>query len=169
MATVLAGAIGAGVIVCTAVMSILGNVITTPMNTSRRLLALEQIGTLPRWFGVIHPGSGIPRNAVVFTYAVALLLAMSGGFAVLAVLSVAARLVVYLACAAALPVVRRRRGLPVSAGMTVTVAAALAICLLLIAQSDLKAWASLAAAVAIGFAVKWIAAQAIAPEGAAAG
>ncbi|MEI6642352.1 MAG: APC family permease [Novosphingobium sp.] len=169
MATVLAGAIGAGVIVCTAVMSILGNVITTPMNTSRRLLALEQIGTLPRWFGVIHPGSGIPRNAVVFTYAVALLLAMSGGFAVLAVLSVAARLVVYLACAAALPVVRRRRGLPVSAGMTVTVAAALAICLLLIAQSDLKAWASLAAAVAIGFVIKWIAAQAIAPEGAAAG
>lgn len=169
MATVLAGAIGAAVIVGTAVMSILGNVITTPMNTSRRLLALEQIGMLPRWFGVIHSASGIPRNAVVFTYAVVALLAMSGGFAALAVLSVAARLVVYLACSAALPVVRRRRGLPVPARLIAVVIAALAICLLLIAQSDLKAWAALALAIAIGFAIKWIAAQAIAPDGALVG
>jgi len=45
-------------------VSILGNIVTTPMNTSRRLLALERIGTPPRWFGVIHAGSGMPRNAV---------------------------------------------------------------------------------------------------------
>jgi basic amino acid/polyamine antiporter, APA family len=160
MGTVLAGGIGAAAIITAAVFSILGNIITTPMNTSRRLLALEQIGMLPRWFGVIHAGSGIPRNAVVFTYAVAALLALSGGFAALAVLSVAARLVVYLACAAALPVVRRRRGMPVPARLIVIVAAALAIGLLLIAQSDLKAWAALALAISIGFAIKGVAAPA---------
>ena len=159
MATVLAGSVGAATIVITVVFSIFGNVITTPMNTSRRLLALEQIGMLPRWFGMIHPGSGIPRNAVVFTYAVVALLAMSGGFAALAVLSVAARLVVYLACAAALPVVRRRRGLPVPAGMAAVVAAALLICLLLIAQSDLKAWLGLMLAIGIGFGIKCIASR----------
>lgn len=158
MGAVLAGGIGAAAIIAAAVFSILGNVITTPMNTSRRLLALEQIGMLPRWFGVIHAGSGIPRNAVVFTYAVVALLAMSGGFAALAVLSVAARLVVYLACAAALPVVRKRRGLPMPAAMIAVVGAALAICLLLIAQSDLKAWLGLLLAVVIGFVIKWIAA-----------
>jgi amino acid transporter len=97
---------------------------------------------------------------VVFTYAVAALLALSGGFAALAVLSVAARLVVYLACAAALPVVRRRRGMPVPARLIVIVAAALAIGLLLIAQSDLKAWAALALAISIGFAIKGVAAPA---------
>ena len=167
MATVLAGAIGAAVIVGTAVISILGNMITTPMNTSRRLLALEQIGMLPRWFGVIHAGSGIPRNAVVFTYTVVALLALSGGFAALAVLSVAARLVVYLACAAALPVVRRRRGLAVPVRLIAVVGAALAICLALIAQSDFKAWAALALAIAVGFAIKRIAAQAIPTDGAA--
>lgn len=160
MGTVLAGGIGAAAIITAAVFSILGNIITTPMNTSRRLLALEQIGMLPRWFGVIHGGSGIPRNAVVFTYAVAALLALSGGFAALAVLSVAARLVVYLACAAALPVVRRRRGLAVPARLIAVVGAALAICLALIAQSDFKAWAALALAIAIGFAIKGIAAPA---------
>jgi amino acid transporter len=160
MGTVLAGGIGAAAIITAAVFSILGNIITTPMNTSRRLLALEQIGMLPRWFGVIHAGSGIPRNAVVFTYAVAALLALSGGFAALAVLSVAARLVVYLACAAALPVVRRRRGMPVPARLIVIVGAALAIGLLLIAQSDLMAWAALALAISIGFAIKGVAAPA---------
>jgi amino acid transporter len=96
---------------------------------------------------------------VVFTYAVVALLAMSGGFAALAVLSVAARLVVYLACAAALPVVRRRRGLPVPAGMAAVVAAALLICLLLIAQSDLKAWLGLMLAIGIGFGIKCIASR----------
>lgn len=169
MGTVLAGGIGAAAIIAAAVFSILGNIITTPMNTSRRLLALEQIGMLPRWFGVIHAGSGIPRNSVVFTYAVAALLALSGGFAALAVLSVAARLVVYLACAAALPVVRRRRGLAVPVRLIAVVGAALAICLALIAQSDLKAWAALALAIGIGFAIKGIAAQAVQPDGAAVG
>lgn len=160
MATLLAGSVGAATIIVTVVFSIFGNVITTPMNTSRRLLALEQIGALPRWFGLIHPGSGIPRNAVVFTYAVVALLAMSGGFAALAVLSVAARLLVYLACAIALPVVRRRRGLPVSVLQMATVAAATAICVGLIAQSDPKAWMGLALAIVIGFAIARIAATA---------
>ncbi len=158
MATMLAGGFGAAAIVVTATVSILGNVITTPMTVSRRLLALQQIGTLPGWFGVIHAPSGIPRSAVVFTYAVIALLAMSGGFAALAVLSVAARLLVYLACMAALPVVRKRRGLPVPARLGMIVLAALAICLLLIAQSELKAWAALALAIVIGFAIKRIAA-----------
>lgn len=161
MATVLAGSIGAATIVITAALSILGNVTVNTFFVSRRLVALEQIPALPRWFGSIRSETGLPRNAVLFTFCVITALAMSGGFTALAVLAVAARLIVYLACTAALPVIQTRRGLPISPFVTVIIGAALLTCLLLISQTAVQAWAGLAVAVAIGFAVKFIAAQSL--------
>ena len=49
------------------------------------------------------------------------------------------------------------------------VAAATVICVGLIAQSDMKAWVGLGIAIAIGFAIKWIAAPKTLPEGSAVG
>jgi amino acid transporter len=159
MATVLAGSTGAVTIVITAALSILGSVTVNTFFVSRRLLALERIPALPAWFGAIRTETGLPRNAILFTFFVIVALAMSGGFTALAVLSVAARLLVYLACTAALPVIRVRRGLSNPLFVKMISALAVVTCLLLVAQSEVKAWLGLAIAVVIGFAVKWAAAQ----------
>lgn len=161
MATVLAGSIGAITIIVTAALSILGSVTVNTFFVSRRLVALERLPALPAWFGAIRPETGLPRNAVLFTFSVIVALAMSGGFTALAILSVAARLLVYSACAAALPVIQVRRGLSNSLAIKAITALALVTCLLLVAQSEVKAWLGLAIAVAIGFAVRWIATHSI--------
>ena len=168
MATVLASSIGAVTIVVTAVLSILGSVTVNIFFVSRRLLALERIGALPAWFGAIVAATGLPRHAVLFTVCVVVVLAMSGGFTALAVLAVAARLVVYMACTAALPVIQARRGLPIPLVAKAITGAALLTCVLLISQSEVRAWIGLAVAVAIGFAVKFVAAQGISGRAVAA-
>lgn len=161
MATVLAGSSGTVAIVVTAVLSILGSMTVGVFFVSRRLLALERLPALPAWFGAIRTETGLPRNAILFTFVVVVTLAMSGGFTALAVLAVAARLLVYLACTAALPVIRVRRGLSNSLFVKMISALAVVTCLLLVAQSEVKAWIGLAIAVAIGFAAKWVAAHGI--------
>ena len=161
MATVLAGSVGAVTIVVTAALSILGSVTVNTFFVSRRLLALERLPALPGWFGAIRTETGLPRNAILFTFVVIVVLAMSGGFTALAVLAVAARLLVYLACAAALPVIQARRGLSSSLFIKTITALALVTCLLLVAQSEVQAWVGLAIAIAIGFAVKFVAARSI--------
>ena len=158
MAAMLLGVAGTIAIIVTAALSIFGNVAANTLSVSRRLLALEEMGTIPRWFGVIRADTGLPRNAVIATYLAITLLALSGGFVWLAVLSVAARLTIYVACSAALPVIQRKRGLRQSASGMVIVAVAIATCLALISQSEARAWAGLAITVAVGFVVKYVAA-----------
>ena len=159
MAGVLFGSTGAVLIVLAAALSIFANVITTVMANSRRIVALEAQASLPVWFGAVRLPSGVPRNAVLFVSAVLVILSLSGGFVVLALLSVAARLLVYLASIAALPVVRRKRRLAGSGGALVVPLAA-AVCIALVAQSEPRAWAGLAVAAVIGTAVlligRWI-------------
>lgn len=157
MATALAGSGGAITIIITAALSILGSVTVNTFFVSRRLLALERIPALPAWFGTIRVDTGLPRNAVLFTYLVIVALAMSGGFTALAILSVAARLLVYLACTAALPVIRARRSLSRSPATTAITALSLMTCLFLVVQSEVNAWLGLATAVFVGFAIKWVA------------
>lgn len=161
MATALAGSTGAVTIVLTAALSILGSVTVNMFVVSRRLLALQQIPALPSWFGSIRPETGLPRNAILFTVIVVTALAMTGGFNTLAVLAVAARLAVYVACSAALPVILAQRGLPITPLVAVITCAALVTCLLLIGHSEIAAWTGLALAVVIGFGVKSVAARAI--------
>jgi len=128
-ATNLAGTVGAIGIVVTATLSIFGSVTVNSLLVSRRLLGLAQMPALPPWFGSIREETGLPRNAVLFTIAVTTALALGGGFTALAILSVAARMLIYLSCIAALPIVRAKRGLPrshiengmVVVAMTITV------------------------------------------------
>ena len=157
MAFLLLGAGGTTLVVVAAALSIFGNVTVNVFSLSRRLLAMQELGMLPAWFGAIRPESGLPRNGVLLSYATIVLLALSGGFVWLAILSVASRLLVYLACIAALPLIRRRRGLPLSDLLIVLVIAALATCLLLAAQSDVKAWIGIAMTIAVGIAMQGVA------------
>lgn len=159
MAGRLAGDLGAGVIVLAAVLSIFGNLTANALFVTRRVLALKQLRALPGWFGAIRQDTGLPRNAILFTAAITIALALSGTFATLAVLSVAARLVVYLACIAALPVIRRQHGLATPRFGIPTAIVAAITCLWLIAQSDLKSWIGLGIAVVTGFVLNVVASQ----------
>lgn len=169
MGEALAGHAGLLFMLLGATLSILGNIISVGLVGSRRLVALEEQGTAPRWFGWINPRNGVPRNAVIFFISALTVLAMTGGFKVLAVLSVATRLLVYLASLAALPVIRSKRGLPAFRSVDLLVLPAVPICLLLLARTELDAWIRMAIAMAVGIAILLAAQRARAASMAEAG
>lgn len=97
------GAAGALLISAGSVVSMTGNNLGAILTGSRMLFALSENGELPSFFARIHPRYRTPSNAIVVTTLVALGLALSGSFVILAVASAVARLVAYTgACAATL-------------------------------------------------------------------
>jgi len=97
------GAAGALLISAGSVVSMTGNNFGAVLTGSRMLFALAENRELPRFFAKIHPRYRTPSNAIVVTTLVALGLALSGSFVILAVASAVARLVAYVgACAATL-------------------------------------------------------------------
>jgi amino acid transporter len=97
------GGAGALMIGLGSIVSMSGNLAGQVLSGSRMLFALAENGELPRFLSKIHPGYRTPSNAVLFTSAVALGLALSGSFVLLAAASAVARLVAYTgACAATL-------------------------------------------------------------------
>lgn len=103
------GAAGALLIGIGSVISMTGNIAGQVLTGSRMLFALAENEALPAWFGRIHPKYRTPANAVLFSAAVALALALSGSFVVMAVASSVARLVTYTGASAATLVLRGRR------------------------------------------------------------
>ena len=102
-AAVMLGPGGALLMGVGSVISMTGNNAGQVLSGSRMLFALAEHGELPACFGRIHPRFRTPANAVIFTSGVALLLALSGSWEKIAVVSALARLVTYTgACAATL-------------------------------------------------------------------
>jgi len=95
------GAGGALLIGIGSVVSMAGTNMGHVLSGSRIIFALAERGQLPAALARIHPLFRTPVNAIAFTSAVALALAVSGSFAAIAVVSVLARLVVYGGSAAA--------------------------------------------------------------------
>src|SRR6056297_2965924 len=91
-----------------AVVSIFGNLGNTTLIGPRYAFALAYDGYGPRWLANVHPHFHTPANAIVLLTAVALVLALSGSFVALAMLSVIARLATYIGTCSALLVLRRR-------------------------------------------------------------
>lgn len=154
VAAVLFGALGAGVVALGAVFSIGGNLTASMLAAPRLLFALGERRSLPPWFGRIHPRFQTPANAIAFYALFTILLALSGGFIWLAVISTVVRLAVYLLCIAALPVLERREGeagggfrLP---GAYAIPLAAAAVSLWLMSQAPVRSWLGAAAFVALG-------------------
>jgi len=110
-AAVFLGAGGALLIGVGSIVSMTGNNAGQVLTGARMIFALAEHGQLPVWFGRVHPKYRTPANAVLFTSAVALALALSGSFAKLAVVAAVARLIMYAGCAAAVLKVRRPDGL----------------------------------------------------------
>ncbi|HEV3141222.1 MAG TPA: APC family permease [Vicinamibacterales bacterium] len=100
-AAVFLGAGGALLVGAGSVVAMTGNNAGQVLTGSRALFALAEHGQLPAFFGRVHARYRTPANAVVFTSAVALALALTGSFAKLAVVSALARLVMYGSAAAA--------------------------------------------------------------------
>ena len=95
------GATGALLIGVGSVISMTGNNAGQVLSGSRMIFALAEQGQLPRLLARIHPRYRTPANAIAFTSAVALTLALSGSFAQIAVVSALARLLMYAGSAAA--------------------------------------------------------------------
>jgi len=108
-AAIFMGAIGALIISVGSAVSMTGNNMGQVLTGSRTIFALAENGDLPRWFARVHPIHQTPSNAILFTSAVALTLALTGSFVTLAAVSAVARLVMYLAVCTATLVLRRRQ------------------------------------------------------------
>jgi basic amino acid/polyamine antiporter, APA family len=100
-AAVFLGAGGALLIGVGSVVSMTGTIAGHVLSGSRLIFALADRGQLPSRLARVHPRFRTPVNAIVFTSAVALALALSGSFTAVAVVSVLARLLVYAGSAAA--------------------------------------------------------------------
>ena len=105
------GAGGALLMTIAAMISIGGNVGNTVLVGPRYLYALAVDGYGPRVLARVHPKYHTPAAAIVTLSGVALVLALTGSFVQLAMLSIMARLATYIGTAAAVPILRRRFGL----------------------------------------------------------
>jgi basic amino acid/polyamine antiporter, APA family len=105
----LMGPIGALLIGVGSVVSIAGNNAGQILAGSRTLFALADHRELPALWAAIHPRFRTPVHAIVFTAAVALLLALSGSFVTLAIASAVARLMIYTSTCMATLVLRQSR------------------------------------------------------------
>ena len=95
------GASGALLIGIGSVVSMTGNNAGQVLSGSRMIFALAEQRQLPALLARIHPTYRTPANAIIFTSAVALMLALSGSFAQIALVSALARLLMYAGSAAA--------------------------------------------------------------------
>jgi APA family basic amino acid/polyamine antiporter len=97
------GGAGAAFLTLGAVLSTTGNNMGQALSGSRNLYALAEQRDLPRLFGRVHPQFRTPINAILVTSAVSLVLAVSGRYSDLALVSAISRLLVYVTtCAATL-------------------------------------------------------------------
>lgn len=107
-ATLLVGAWAGLMLTAGAAISIAGNVGSSLLNGPRYLYALAKDGYGPRVLARVHPRFQTPAPAIVAQGVLAAVLALSGSFAELAMLSIVARLATYIGTAAAVPVLRRK-------------------------------------------------------------
>jgi amino acid transporter len=154
VAEILMGATGAALLTLGAVFSIGGNCSASMLSAPRMTYALARLGSLPAWFGRVHPRFHTPVNSIVFYAVIGLVLAVSGTFIWLAVVSTLARLLSYILGVAALPVLERKIQktgdqfrLP---GGYFIPALSLLLCLWLVTFASMSAWLTTAIFFALG-------------------
>jgi APA family basic amino acid/polyamine antiporter len=136
-ALVFIGAWGALMMTAGTSVSVAGNNLGAAISGSRHLFALAENGDIPRVFARIHPRFRTPDFSIVFTCAVTLVLAVSGSFTYLAVVSAVGRLLVYAGTCAAVIALRRQSRAPftIPLGLTVPIVALL-VCVGLLTQAS---------------------------------
>lgn len=101
-AEVFAGSSAGIIIMFAAVISIAGNLSTVIFTAPRMTYALAEQGALPSWFATLSSKSQVPKNAILFLVITAAILATTGTFIWLAIVSSLARLIGYFIAIAAL-------------------------------------------------------------------
>ena len=104
----LMGPAGVVLITLAAVFSIGGNLASNMLAVPRLTFALAEKRLLPQWFGHIHEKYSTPSNSILFLGAMGLVFALSGSFMWLAAASSLTRLMLYILCIGALPIIRRK-------------------------------------------------------------
>jgi amino acid transporter len=145
----LLGPVGALLLGAAAVASLAGNLHGNMAATPRVTFAMAERRDLPAWLASVHPRFATPAASILFFAAVVALLAISGSFVWLAVVSTLARMIVYAATIVALP---RAPGRParLGPGHWLWGAAGLLVCALAATQADQAAWMTLGALAALG-------------------
>jgi amino acid transporter len=161
MAQALAGPWAATAIALTAAVSICANTLEGWINTSRLSYAMAVNGLLPRALAHVSRRFRTPDVSILLLAAVSTLFALSGAFAFLAVASTVSRIVMYMLCAATLPVLRRREvaGGEGKWGLLDFVMPVLAVvaCLWVARQAQIEAHGVLALTIAAGAVLYFIA------------
>ena len=157
VALLLMGAAGAAVLTLGAVFSIGGNLTASMLSAPRMLYAMAHIGSMPAWFGAVHPRFHTPANAIGFYAVFSIILALSGGFVWLAAMSTVVRLLVYVVSIATLPVLQSRIGeyegqFRLPGGLLIPVFA-FCLSLWLMSHAPLKSWLITAGFMAVGTVV----------------
>lgn len=142
----LAGPAGALIITLAAVFSIGGNLSAIMLAVPRLTFALAEEQLLPKWFGRVHEKYSTPGNSILFLGGLSTVFAISGSFAHLAAASSLTRLISYVLCILAVPVIRRRASeeeradaYRLKGGYTIPLVA-LGLCIWIAAQSTGRSW-----------------------------
>jgi amino acid transporter len=158
----LAGPIGAIAITLTAVFSIGGNLSGTMLAVPRLTLSLAENHLLPQWFGRIHERYHTPANSIMFLGALSMALALTGSFVRLAVASSLTRLLTYIVCIAALPVIKRgassevrQRAYGLKGGYAIPVIA-FGLCVWMASYSSAQSWQFVFGLLAAGLVLFWV-------------
>lgn len=158
----LLGPAGAILLSAAAIFSLLGNISGGITATTRTTYALSRDGLLPSWFGRVSARYATPANSILFMGGLVALLALTGSFVWLAVVSTLARLIVYSLGIVALPKAERPTAL-----WWMLIAAALAICLWAALQSAWPSWRMLLILIGAGTLLYFLARRQAASSSAA--
>ena len=150
----LMGGWGGVLLTAGAAVSILGTIGGSTLNGPRYLFAMADDGFGPRAFARVHPRWRTPYVAIPTQTLLAFVLALSGSFVQLALLSVVARLAMYIGTAAAVPVLRRKfprtqETIVLPGGPAIPIAALL-LCLVFLAGAEPRNLVMGAIALAVG-------------------
>ena len=103
------GPIGVSLVIVGTLVSVYGYLSANMLHTPRVTFAMGERGDFPPFFGAIHPRFRTPHHSIVAFAVLLLLFSIGGDFRWNATLSAVARLFVYGAVAASLPVLRRKK------------------------------------------------------------
>ena len=139
-ATRFLGPVGGRLIAVGIFLSVLGINAGSALVAPRCLYALAHEGFLPPLLAWVHPTRRTPVVAIVVTTALSFVLALSGSYVELAVISVVARFAQYIPACLAVPVLRKRArgetsGFRIPFGPTVPIAS-VALCVWLLIESE---------------------------------
>lgn len=159
MAFVLFGQAGAVVLIMGALFSIGGNLFASLLSAPRMTFALARAGTMPHWFSAVHEKHRTPHHSIWFYGFLCLVMALSGSFIWLAIMSTLVRLLAYMVCIAALPILEKTTEhyegqFRIPGGFFIP-ALAFGLCFWLLTQASADAWLTMLGFIVAGSGLYW--------------